>query len=417
MPRGNTSTTYGSVAKTFHWLTALLILAMIPLGIIANDIAHQVRAPGASPTDEEIARATFLFSLHKTTGVAIFFLALARILWALSQPRPGLLNGDRWAEARLAETVHWLLYGSLVAVPLSGWLHHAATTGFAPIWWPFGQSLPFVPKDEGLAEVTATLHYILQWVLTGAVGLHIAGALKHHVIDGDATLRRMLPGRISARPSAEQPGHALPVAAALTVWIAAIGGGAALGWFGHALAPAAEAAQTPDATAAAQTESTGNWQVENGTLSISVLQMGSEVKGSFANWSADITYDETPDESGRHGSVAVAIPIRSLSLGSVTDQAMGPDYFHADEHPQATFEADILLDGGGHLARGTLTIKGQSVPVEMPFTLSIESDTATASGALTIDRRDFNIATGTKDEKALAFPVDIRFDLTAQRAE
>ena len=128
MPTNNSASTYGSVTKTFHWLTALLILSNIPLGLIASDLAHEVQI---APTETLVNRATFLFSLHKTIGVTIFFVALARIAWAISQPKPGLLNGDKWAEAWAAETVHWLLYGSLVMVPLSGWVHHAATTGFA----------------------------------------------------------------------------------------------------------------------------------------------------------------------------------------------------------------------------------------------------------------------------------------------
>ncbi|MBT8474330.1 MAG: cytochrome b/b6 domain-containing protein, partial [Alphaproteobacteria bacterium] len=138
MPLGNTATRYGGVAKTFHWLTALLILTALPLGVIANGAPFE--------TDAEIARKIWLFSLHKTVGVTAFFVALARIAWALTQPKPAALHPDRRFETRLAETVHWLLYASLVLVPLSGWLHHAAATGFAPIWWPFGQTLPFVPQ-------------------------------------------------------------------------------------------------------------------------------------------------------------------------------------------------------------------------------------------------------------------------------
>ncbi|MEM9844950.1 MAG: cytochrome b/b6 domain-containing protein, partial [Pseudomonadota bacterium] len=150
MQFANTQTRYGAVTKTFHWLTALLILSAIPLGFVANDIAHAIKNPDIATSDADITRAALLFSLHKTIGVASFFVALGRIAWAMSQPKPGLLNGDKKLESYAAETVHWLLYGSLLLAPLSGWVHHAATTGFAPIWWPFGQSLPFIPKNEAL---------------------------------------------------------------------------------------------------------------------------------------------------------------------------------------------------------------------------------------------------------------------------
>ena len=116
----NTNTTYGAVAKTFHWLTALLILSAIPLGIIASNLAHGLQDPSATPDEATITLTATLFSLHKTIGITVFFVALGRIAWALGQRKPGLLNGDNAPEAWLAETVHWLLYGSLVAVPLFG---------------------------------------------------------------------------------------------------------------------------------------------------------------------------------------------------------------------------------------------------------------------------------------------------------
>ncbi|MCZ0810688.1 MAG: cytochrome b/b6 domain-containing protein [Pseudomonadota bacterium] len=409
MPLSNSSTTYGSVTKTFHWLTALLILAMFPLGLIASDLAHEVRGTGASPDNSALQLAATLFSMHKTIGVALFFVALARIAWAIGQPKPALLNGDKPAEAWLAETVHWLLYGSLVAVPLSGWVHHAATSGFAPIWWPLGQSLPFVPRDEALADITGTLHYLLQWVLLGAIALHVTGALKHHLVDGDATLRRMLPGQNPALPTERQPGHVLPLVTALALWGAVLGGAASLGWF----APQDHAGGGATQGTALETVES-EWQVQDGSLQITVVQMDSEVTGSFADWTASIDYSETPDSNGRHGSVDVTISIPSLTLGSVTSEALGADYFNADAFPTADFTADLFSTDEGHVARGTLRIRDESVPVEMPFTLDIEGDSATARGGLGVDRRAFGI--GGESTGSLAASVDIRFDLTARRA-
>ena len=402
MPLGNTPTAYGAVTKTFHWLTALGIFLALPLGYFANDLAHAIENPEIATTDAQVARAALLFSLHKTIGLTVFFVALARILWALTQTKPGLLNGDTVLESRLAEVVHWLLYGSLVAVPLSGWAHHASTTGFAPIWWPFGQSLPFVPKDESVAQITATLHFVLQWVLVGALALHIAGAFKHHVIDQDATLRRMLPGHTPAQPTAKQPGHGLPLLGALAVWALVLIGANSLGWF------KVDSTEQAPAQALASVES--DWTVENGTLQITVVQMGSEVTGSFADWTADISYEA--EAKNPKGDVTVTVSIPSLTLGSVTDQAMGPEYFNAEAHPTATFKAEII-EAEGLIAEGTLTIKDQSVPVEMPFELAIEGDTATATGSLTVDRRAFNI--GGEATDSLAASVDIRFELTATR--
>ena len=136
MPARNSAQSFGLVTRTFHWLTALMILTAIPLGVIANQLPYD--------SAEALAQKAELFSLHKTLGVAAFLLGLARILWALVERHPAPLHPERRAELTLAGAVHWLLYISLVAVPLSGWVHHAAVTGFAPILWPFGQTLPFV---------------------------------------------------------------------------------------------------------------------------------------------------------------------------------------------------------------------------------------------------------------------------------
>lgn len=418
----NSDTRYGAVTKTFHWLTALLILSLIPLGIFANDMAHAIKDPAIATSDADISRTAFLFSVHKTIGVTVFFVALLRIFWAISQTKPGLLNGDSWLEATAAETVHWLLYGSLVLVPLTGWIHHAATSGFAPIWWPFGQNLPFVPKDESLAHLTANLHYTFQWVLIGSVALHIAGALKHHVIDGDGTLRRMLPGGFSALPTERQPGHALPLILALGLWGVALSGASALGWLDtHAPKVIAGTEKTaPEDTAVAEDSSDiaavdapdDSWRVEDGTLGLAVTQLGSQVTGSFANWDAEIIYSPTPDDAGHYGSVTVVIDIVSLTLGSVSNDAKGTDFLNASQFPEARFEANIIDGETGLVASGPLTIKGASVPVELPFELDVANGTATASGSLTVDRRDFGV--GGADEGNVGFAVIISFDLTAQ---
>ena len=113
--------------------------------------------------------------------------------------------------------------------------------------------------------------------------------------------------------------------------------------------------------------------------------------------------------------MTVTINIGSLTLGSVTDQAMGPDYFDTGTWPTAQFDAELVDTERGLIADGTLRIRDQSVPVQMPVTLSIEGDTATGSGQLIVDRRNFQIGQGTTDAGSLGFGVTIDWKLTAQR--
>ncbi len=406
MPLSNTSSSYGSVTKGFHWLTALLILSALPLGWIANDLAHAIYNPDI-PTDEsDIARAARLFSLHKTIGVAVFFVALARILWAITQTKPGLLNANNKPEAFAAETVHWLLYGSLVLVPLSGWVHHAAAEGFAPILWPFGQNLPLIPKSAALAEFTASLHWLFMWVLVGSLAAHIMGALKHHVVDKDSTLRRMLPGRSDAPMPPDQSHTATPAIAALVVWVTVLVGGWSQGVFSH------HAGAQTDATELAEVQS--DWQVQNGTLEITISQLGSPVTGSFGDWTAAIAFDE-PDAPGLAGSADVTISIGSLKLGTVSDQAMGADFFNNDQFPTASFKADLFKTETGYEARGPLKIRDKSVDIVMPFDLDLQDNVATVSGEVQLDRLDFDVGTSQPTEDSLGFAVTVSVNLTATR--
>lgn len=398
MPRSNTADSYGSVTRTFHWLTAFLVISMIPLGIVAHDLAQQIEAG----TSNDLDRARFLFSLHKTIGVFIFFAALARILWALINPKPKPLHPERRAETFLASLVHWLLYASLVLVPLTGWVHHAATSGFAPIWWPFGDDLPFVPDSPRLAETFASLHIIFERVLALSILLHVAGALKHHIIDKDATLKRMWNGT-HATGAPASGNRMLAPAAATGVYAAALAIGAGLGLFSHA-----------NAQGAALEAVASDWAVTDGTLGITVVQFGSPVTGAFADWTSAISFDPdaTDAEAGR---VSTTIAIGSLSLGSVTSQAMGAAYFNEPDFPTASYDGTLLHDATGYRSEGTLTIKGVALPVNFPFELVLNEDTATVTATAQVSRTDYNIGGADVTEQNLQSLVVITIELTATR--
>lgn len=393
----NTLQRYGGVTKTFHWLTALLILTLIPLGWYANQLPYE--------TSEELARKAWLFSLHKTLGVTAFFVAVGRIAWTFTQPKPGLLNADHKAESFVAEVIHWMLYGALVIVPLSGWIGHAAAQGFAPIWWPLGQNLPLVPKDTGVEHFFSAVHWVATKVLIASLLLHIAGALKHHVIDRDATLRRMLPGTAAIGPMPAQHKTHAPALTAVVLWAMAI---ALAAFFASG-----DTSESPESTALQ--EVTSDWQVQDGQIEIAVMQFGNEVTGSFADWTADITFDDTID-FGTAGSVTTTISIPSLTLGSVTDQAMGADFFDSTTFPTATFTADLSHASDGYEAVGTLTIKDNTVPLTLPFSMHIDGDTAQMGGTLLLNRQDFGIGDNMADESSLGFEVRVNIALTATRA-
>ncbi|MFN7051478.1 MAG: YceI family protein, partial [Gemmobacter sp.] len=343
------------------------------------------------------------------------------IVSALLQPKPAPVHPDRRLETFAAETVHWALYISMLAVPLTGWVHHAAVEGFAPILWPFGQGLPFVPKSETVSEIATAMHWLFSKLLIASVILHVAGAVKHAVIDRDGVMARMTRGTSAGQTGRAQHSPA-PVLAALLIYLA--GGVAAVSMTAQAPdVPVAESAAPESAVAAAESPATApatvpatanTWQVTEGTLAFTVQQMGAAVAGSLPNWTAEITFDETPVD-GRHGHVTVKIDTTTLTLGSVTEQAKAADFFDVANHPGAVFEADILPAASGYAAQGTLTLRGVSVPVVLPFTLTLEGDSAQMTGALQLDRRDFGMGASYGDEKTVGFGVDVAVTLTAKR--
>jgi len=389
----NTATRFGFITRAFHWLTALLILTAIVLGVLAHDAAYD--------TSQALARKAWLFSFHKTVGITAFFVAIARVAWAISQPRPGLLNADKRMESLLAEVIHWALYASMIVVPLAGWITHAASEGFAPIWWPLGQNLPFIPKSAALSGVAGQIHMAWEKILIASIVLHVIGALKHHFIDKDDTLRRMMFG-VSAGQSIAARHSIVPPALATAVFVVVAGVAGTLAQTSTTAAPVDLAAAPSE------------WTVQDGTLSITVQQFGAGVTGQFDNWTAAISFDPAVT-SGEAGRVEVTVDITSLTLGSITDQAMGPGYFDAAQFATAQFTGTLMPTdvAGTYRVPGTLTLKGIEQPLDLTTQIVLEGGNATATGSGTTQRMLYNIGADQTDQGTLGFEVAINFDLTA----
>lgn len=388
----NSSTHYGAVARTFHWVIALLILIDIALGLIGENTPRNADTAGFLQT---------LYSVHKTIGVTVLFLAIGRILWALTQPRPVPLHPDRKVETFAAEFVHWALYGAIFVMPLSGWTIHAAESGFAPILWPFGQGLPFVPKSETVAHVAGAIHGLSALVVYATVAAHVAGALKHAIIDRDDTIARMTKGKSAGNPAVTSH-HFGATGAAVALWAVIV-----------ALPILGAGKQEAEIVTSAPVEAVASgWTVTEGTLGFTVQQMGAPVAGELPVWTAAIDYDP---ETGA-GHVETTIDTTALTLGTVTDQAKGPEFFDTTAFATAVFAGDITrTSGDAHQAVGTLTLIGQTVPVTLDVTITTDGDTATATGSTTLDRRDFGMGAGYGDESTVGFAVTVDFTLTATR--
>lgn len=183
--------------RFFHWAIAGLILVQVPIGVVMVNLP---RRPNVIP----------IFTLHKSIGLTILTLAILRLAWRLFDRRPPRAPMPDWQDA-LARSTHVALYVLIFAVPLSGWLFDSASSLRPLIWWGVLRmpSLTGGPAPQ-LTDLTEALHITLVWVLVGVAALHVAGALKHHFLDRDDTLRRMLPWTSPRRASDSTPGEPMP---------------------------------------------------------------------------------------------------------------------------------------------------------------------------------------------------------------
>lgn len=171
---------YTHTAILFHWLIALLIVGTFTLGLVMTDI------PGITPTKLKY------YSWHKWAGVTVLALATLRLLWRLSHPAPAYpASMPRWQQAA-AHRLHVLLYLLILAVPLSGYFY-TLSAGVPVVYFGLFQLPVLIAPNPELKPLLKEVHFWLNMTLAGAVGLHVAAALKHQWIDRDGVLRRMLP--------------------------------------------------------------------------------------------------------------------------------------------------------------------------------------------------------------------------------
>lgn len=170
---------YRAPAIVLHWLVAVLIFGLFPLGLYMSDLA-------LSPRKLE------LYAWHKWFGITVLLLVVLRLLWRLGHRPPPLPDSlPRW-QAHAAEALHKLLYLLILAIPLSGWALSSAA-GVQVVWWGVLPLPNLLAPDHALARQLAEVHEWLNFTMAALVAAHVGAALKHQFIDRDGVLLRMLP--------------------------------------------------------------------------------------------------------------------------------------------------------------------------------------------------------------------------------
>lgn len=375
----NTIERYGAVHKFLHWTIALAVLFMLVLGLVMEDIPHGLAvALGYGDVSPLVLRMK-AFSLHKAIGITVLALMLLRIVWKLVNwdlPK-SLPTHERW-EQKLAHLVHWGFYGLLIAMPLSGWIMTSAKASTIN-WFGFFPVPPIVQPNQELGYSMARAHEYIAYGIWAFIALHVAGALKHVVIDKDGTLRRMLP--FTAAAFLLLSPIALHAADKAPVWVI-------------------------DRT--------------QSHLNFEATQEGSSFKGQFKAFSGSLTFDPKNPGSGKGN---ILIDLGSIdSANAERDTAVKEkDWFDIATNPTATFTIDKFEKGkedDAYLALGYLKLRGLERPLDLPFKLTVtEKDgikTAHAVGETSLKRLDFGVGGGQwADPAMVGDSITIRIDVIA----
>ena len=171
----NTDQNYGSVALTLHWVSAVLILAMMPLGFLMQDAGTGTKL--------------LLYRAHAAVGIVVLLLTVARLLWKLADKKPSPPPGLTGLHLRGMEGIHVLLYVLPLALVVSGIVLNFQS-GLADVLR--GISAAGIPEFEEFLSRGA--HGLLARVYIGLLVAHVAGVLAHHRKHGHV-LARMGLGR------------------------------------------------------------------------------------------------------------------------------------------------------------------------------------------------------------------------------
>jgi len=183
----NTTLRYGTVAMTFHWIIALLVITNICLGLYMGELSR-----------DDPMKFT-VFQIHKSVGLTVLVLSVLRLLWRLVNPVPPLPAGMNPALKFAAHVSHFVLYFLIIAIPLTGYIMVSAsplgngTSYFFLFDWP---NLPLFTgmtraQLHPIHETWETAHVVLAWSAIVLVPIHIGAALYHGLIRRDGVLSRM----------------------------------------------------------------------------------------------------------------------------------------------------------------------------------------------------------------------------------
>jgi cytochrome b561/polyisoprenoid-binding protein YceI len=410
---------YHGAAIALHWGIALLLVYQFALGLRLEE--------KAAPADTFTA-----FQQHKSIGIAILVLSLARLALRMVKPRPAEIGSN--VERTAARLAHWAFYAIMILGPISGWII-ASTAKIKVPTVLFGLiPLPHLPVPRATHEPAELAHEVLGWALPVLLALHVA-AVVYHMRKADPVAQRMLPvsapaktgllGALAALALAGWLGAAGPIP---NLWTSLTAPAKAPDTSDVVLLPSDITTESPvetDEPAVAASEEplaseaavSCDWTVTGGRLGFTATYAGEPVNGSFRNWDAKIVFCE---DNPAAASIAANVSLASADTADSTrdENLKGASFFDAGSFPKARFAARGFTPAGPgrYTANGTLSLRGKSRPVRLTFSLKVNGDKASAQGSTRLSRLAFGVGT---DEWAatdqIADAVAVNFTIQAKR--
>ena len=173
----NTNEKYGKVAIVIHWVMALMIIALVFIGFSLDDIEKPLKFT--------------IIGLHKATGTLVLILGLFRWYWMISNDSPAPVEGMSKADIGISHATKWILMLALIGMPMSG-IIMSMFAGHGISMYGLFEISPMLDKNIDNAKFFGSLHELGAYAISGIIGLHVLAALKHHFINKDNVLNRML---------------------------------------------------------------------------------------------------------------------------------------------------------------------------------------------------------------------------------
>jgi cytochrome b561 len=379
---------FSHIAKTIHWLVAGLIVSQYILAKLAEN------AKNSNQVLEQLA----LLANHKSLGITILALAVIRLAYRFYAPAPKSPASMSAWQITASKTSHVLLYSFLFALPLTGWLMSSAKA-YSVSWFNVVVLPDFVAPNEALGQWFHGVHHYLAEALFVIAVIHILAALKHHFIDKDDVLTRMvsrrywllyvlvvilltsLLGRLFNSESNSNTLGGVEVSAILPQ-------------SGDTEIARVDDSRQESGRASVQSD-LPLWNIDYKLSSIKFIgdQAGAPFEGEWQQWSADIQFDENQLEKSRF-NVSIDLSSGFSNDRDRDDTIRSSDFFNVDLFPTAYFRADIFSrKEGSYQSVGKLTMKGIAADAILSFDVIDQQGSKVLIGSAPLDRFKWNIGT------------------------